>query len=80
MPAMKTFPSRLIPVLVLYAIPVALPAQSPDYPTGGVPKLADGKPNLKGPVPKPRMVIPTTQATGLVAGPRPRDSRIEPVL
>ena len=27
-------------------------AQWPDYPTPGVPKTADGKPNLTGPVPR----------------------------
>jgi len=32
--------------------PAALRAQWPDYPTPGVPKTADGKPNLAGPVPK----------------------------
>ncbi len=38
---------------VLMAVtPAALFAQWPDYPTPGVPKTADGKPNLAGPAPK----------------------------
>jgi hypothetical protein len=34
------------------AIPTALLAQWAPYPTPGVPKLADGKPNLEGPTPR----------------------------
>ena len=38
---------------VLMAVtPAALFAQWPDYPTPGVPKTVDGKPNLAGPAPK----------------------------
>jgi len=38
--------------MVLAAMPAALFAQWDDYPTRGVPKTPDGKPNLAGPVPK----------------------------
>jgi len=34
------------------AIPGTLLAQWPDYPTPGVPRTADGKPNLEGPAPR----------------------------
>jgi hypothetical protein len=43
---------NFIPVMVLAAMPAALFAQWDDYPTRGVPKTPDGKPNLAGPVPK----------------------------
>jgi hypothetical protein len=39
-------------LIVLSAAPTALFAQWPSYPTPGVPKTADGKPNLSGPAPK----------------------------
>jgi hypothetical protein len=38
--------------MVLASAPVGLFAQWPAYPTAGVPKTADGKPNLAGPVPR----------------------------
>jgi hypothetical protein len=43
---------NFVPVMVLAALPAALFAQWPDYPMPGVPRTADGKPNLEGPVPK----------------------------
>jgi hypothetical protein len=49
---MTNLVNRWIPVLVLAALPVAVLAQWPDYPTRGVPKTPDGKPSLQGPVPK----------------------------
>jgi hypothetical protein len=39
-------------VLALAAFPLALFAQWPDYPTPGVPKTPDGKPNLSAPAPR----------------------------
>ncbi len=39
-------------VLFLAAMPASLWAQWAPYPTPGVPKLADGKPNLDGPTPR----------------------------
>ena len=39
-------------LLIVLALPGALSAQWPDYPTPGVPKGPDGKPNLTGPVPR----------------------------
>ncbi len=39
-------------VLLRAAMPAALFAQWPDYPTLGVPRTADGKPNLTAPAPK----------------------------
>jgi hypothetical protein len=39
-------------VLALVAFPLALFAQWPDYPTPGVPKTPDGKPNLSAPAPR----------------------------
>jgi hypothetical protein len=40
----------LLPILVL--TPAALFGQWPAYPTAGVPRTADGRPNLTGPVPR----------------------------
>ena len=39
-------------VLLMAAMPAALFAQWPSYPTPGVPRTADGKPNLSAPAPK----------------------------
>src|SRR5580658_2821559 len=56
MPAMMTSCSlnkALAAAALLAAFaPAGLLAQWPAYPTAGVPKTADGKPNLSGPVPK----------------------------
>jgi hypothetical protein len=41
-----------ISILLLAFASVTALAQWPDYPTSGVPKTADGKPNLTGPTPK----------------------------
>jgi len=49
---MKHLVGRFIPVLILTTLPAAAFAQWPDYPTSGVPKTPDGKPNLQGPVSK----------------------------
>jgi len=38
--------------VILMAVPAALVAQWAPYPTAGVPKTADGKPNLSAPAPK----------------------------
>jgi hypothetical protein len=40
-----------LPALILATVPAVF-AQWPSYPTPGVPKTADGKPNLTGPAPK----------------------------
>jgi hypothetical protein len=37
---------------ILAALPLALSAQWPAYPTAGVPKTANGEPNLSGPAPR----------------------------
>ena len=37
---------------VLFSAPAGLFAQWPSYPTAGVPKTADGKPDLAGPTPR----------------------------
>ena len=39
-------------VLIFGILPIALYAQWPPYPTPGVPKLANGKPNMEGPAPR----------------------------
>jgi hypothetical protein len=52
MPNMKALVHRFATVIILAAIPATLLAQWPPYPTPGVPKLADGKPNLDGPTPR----------------------------
>ena len=44
--------TRLAAVIVLAAAPAALFAQWPSYPTPGVPRTPDGKPNLSAPTPK----------------------------
>ena len=38
-------------ILILAAVPSALSAQWLDYPTAGVPRLPDGKPNFSAPAP-----------------------------
>src|SRR5277367_1528252 len=38
--------------IIVLAIPVPLSAQWLNYPTPGIPRLPDGKPNLDAPVPK----------------------------
>jgi hypothetical protein len=43
---------RILSLCVFAALPVALFAQWPAYPSKNVPKLADGKPNLQGPAPR----------------------------
>jgi hypothetical protein len=49
---MKTFISTA-GVIVLFAVSsMSVSAQWPAYPTAGVPKTADGKPNLEGPAPR----------------------------
>ena len=50
-----TFRSRrwfLAPLILLIAAPAVLRAQWPSYPTPGVPRTADGKPNMSAPAPK----------------------------
>jgi hypothetical protein len=49
---MKALVHRFATVIILAAIPATLLAQWPPYPTPGVPKLADGKPNMDGPTPR----------------------------
>jgi len=39
-------------IILMAAVPAALVAQWPSYPTPGVPRTADGKPNLSAPAPK----------------------------
>ncbi len=49
---MKTLVGTLAMAVVLGGLPGALSAQWPNYPTPGVPKGPDGKPDLNGPVPR----------------------------
>jgi hypothetical protein len=49
---MKALLHLLATSLFLAVLPAALIAQWPSYSTPGVPKLADGKPNLDGPTPR----------------------------
>jgi hypothetical protein len=49
---MKSFVYAVALLIALCGLPGALSAQWPDYPTPGVPKGPDGKPNLNGPVPR----------------------------
>jgi hypothetical protein len=49
---MKPFVNAVLAALIFAAIPATLFAQWPPYPTPGVPKLADGKPNMEGPTPR----------------------------
>ncbi|HEX4137373.1 MAG TPA: hypothetical protein VHY84_22380 [Bryobacteraceae bacterium] len=44
--------NRVALLFALTVFPIALSAQWPDYPTSGVPKTTDGKPNLDGPAPR----------------------------
>jgi len=48
---MKALLHALASAIVFAAIPSTILAQWPPYPTPGVPKLADGKPNMDGPAP-----------------------------
>jgi hypothetical protein len=60
--------------LILTAFPAALLAQWPSYPTPGVPKLADGKPNLDAPAPRTAEGKPDLSGIWefVDANPRPR--------
>jgi hypothetical protein len=49
---MKSLVNVVVLMTVLGGLPGALVAQWPDYPTPGVPKGPDGKPDLTGPVPR----------------------------
>ena len=53
---MKSLVSRVVNtaalLIVFGGLPDALSAQWPNYPTPGVPKGPDGKPDLTGPVPR----------------------------
>src|SRR5580700_11741009 len=49
---LKSLIHAVAAALIFAAIPTTLLAQWPPYPTPGVPKLADGKPNLEGPTPR----------------------------
>ena len=49
---MKSTVLKITGSLIFAALPSALLAQWPTYPTPGVPKLADGKPNMEGPTPR----------------------------
>jgi hypothetical protein len=49
---MKSMVGTLAMIVVLGALPGALSAQWPNYPTPAVPKGADGKPDMNGPVPR----------------------------
>src|SRR5579871_6487141 len=51
MAARQSFP-RVWAAAILLAAPAGLLAQWPPYPTAGVPKTADGKPDLNGPAPR----------------------------
>jgi hypothetical protein len=42
----------LVPAVIMAAVPTALFAQWLDYPTPGVPRTPDGKPNLSAPAPR----------------------------
>jgi len=61
-----------IPILVFALLSVNAFAQWPDYPTAGVPKTADGKPDLTGPTPKAANGKPDLSGVWLyVRGPMP---------
>jgi hypothetical protein len=49
---MKTMFKRISVAMVLTAVPFALSAQWPSYPTAGVPRTASGEPNLQAPAPR----------------------------
>src|ERR1700681_2058115 len=51
MPDMKALARAVVAALISGVIPAALLAQWPPFPTHGVPKLANGEPNLDGPTP-----------------------------
>jgi hypothetical protein len=48
----KCFVRAVLAALIFSALPAALFAQWPAYPTPAVPRLPDGKPNLDGPTPR----------------------------
>src|SRR5579871_6648355 len=61
-----------IPIVVFALLSVNAFAQWPDYPTAGVPKTADGKPDLTGPTPKAANGKPDLSGVWLyVRGPMP---------
>lgn len=68
---MKSFVNALALFTVFCALPRALSAQWPNYPTPAVPKEADGKPDLNGPVPRTADGHPDLSGIWMIAG-RPR--------
>jgi hypothetical protein len=68
---MKSVVSTLALLIVFGGLPGALFAQWPNYPTPGVPKGADGKPDLNGPVPRTADGHPDLSGTWTIAT-RPR--------
>src|ERR1700685_2074714 len=67
--AMKSLVGALAIVVVLSGLPGALFAQWPNYPTPGVPKGPDGKPDLAGPAPRPADVHPVLSGIWEIARP-----------
>jgi hypothetical protein len=68
----KPLVHSLAAALILAAVPAALWAQWAPYPTPGVPKLADGKPNLDGPTPRTADGKPDFSGIWLFEGQRRR--------
>jgi hypothetical protein len=68
---LKTLLNTTVLLVVLGGLPAALFAQWPNYPTPGVPKGPDGKPDLTGPVPRTADGHPDLSGIWTIAG-RPR--------
>jgi hypothetical protein len=72
---MKSLVGALAMVVVLGGLPGALFAQWPNYPTPGVPKGPDGKPDLNGPAPRTADGHPDMSGMwNIVMRPRPKST------
>src|ERR1700733_2199485 len=80
MPNMKSTIHAIAAALIFAAIPASLLAQWPPYPTPGVPKLADGKPNMEGPTPRTADGKPDFSGIWLFEGQRRRPSATPGVI
>lgn len=76
----KTLARVIGAAIIFAALPSALMAQWPPYPSPGIPKLADGKPNLEGPVPRTADGHPDFSGIWMFEGNRSRPPGVPGVI